>query len=226
MSDTNAAGRIAIYFAFVLFQLIVLLLRENRLHRLQSQATASGGGDLRLSPLNNYTLIRSVVVCGLVSALLFSGSAALQESSSTNALLLAHIGSFFAGISGLALSFLLGCLLLLKNRSLKTKKLSAYIDYLPPLESLDALMSRLIAVGFPFLSLGLLLGFFMAHQSWSSGWQSDPKVLFALLSWLWYALLLFFRQVFGWRGKRLAWLNIFGFAVVLLTLIGVHSQHA
>lgn len=134
------------------------------------------------------------------------------------------------GVLILFISTVASSLLLLQERSLKLKKNFPAFVHLPPLETLDRFVLKLILIGFPLFTMGLVLGIFLAHTSWPAHWQRDPMVLFAILCWLWYAALLEFRLAFGWRGRRLAWLNICGFAVVLFTIIGVellfhHTAH-
>jgi ABC-type transport system involved in cytochrome c biogenesis permease subunit len=138
-------------------------------------------------------------------------------------MLIVHIVCFLLGILFIFAAFILSVLLLLQNRRLKLKQPAAWMKLLPPLETIDRLILRLIIIGFPFITVGLVLGFLLAHHSWLSGWGGDPKVLFALACWLWYALLLQFRLAFGWRGTRLAWLNIFGFMVIVFTALGVEA---
>ena len=57
--------------------------------------------------------------------------------------------------------------------------------------------------------------------------MSDPKILLAFLTWLIYLLLIHYRLIAGWRGKKAAYLAIVGFVGVLVTfsLSGLHSFH-
>jgi ABC-type transport system involved in cytochrome c biogenesis permease subunit len=73
-------------------------------------------------------------------------------------------------------------------------------------------------VGFPFLTVGLLLGLVQAGRSWASLLGGDPLALFSLVMWLVYAATLSGRAVGRWRGRRAAYFAIAGFCVLLATL--------
>lgn len=81
---------------------------------------------------------------------------------------------------------------------------------------------RLIAVGFPFLTLGLLLGSVWGKYAWGDWWGWDPKELWSLICWLVYAL--YFHARFVWpKGYRIQHiLNILGLTCVIITLLWVN----
>lgn len=93
--------------------------------------------------------------------------------------------------------------------------------WLPPRSQIEHTMERTIALGFPWLTLGLLAGAIWAQNAWGRYWDWDPKETWALVTWLWYLLILHVRSLRNWRGKRLAVLTIFGFVMVIFTFIGV-----
>ena len=65
------------------------------------------------------------------------------------------------------------------------------------------------------------MGFAYASIVWRSPWNWDPKEIFSLVTWIIYASL-HERLAVGWRGRRAAWLSIFGFSAVLITFLGVN----
>ena len=77
-----------------------------------------------------------------------------------------------------------------------------------------------MVIGFPFLTLAILLGAFWANIAWGRYWGWDPKETASLVTWLIYAAYLHARAVRGWRGIRSAVLIIVGFVAVLLTFFG------
>ena len=89
------------------------------------------------------------------------------------------------------------------------------------LGEIEHTMERVVALGFPWLSLGILTGAIWAQTAWGRYWGWDPKESWALVTWLWYLLILHVRSLHTWRGHRLAWMVVAGFGVVLFTLIGV-----
>ena len=58
---------------------------------------------------------------------------------------------------------------------------------LPPLETLDRLTIATLTVGFPFLTVGLVLGALSARAAWGSVVAFDPLALFSLVMWVIYA---------------------------------------
>lgn len=88
-------------------------------------------------------------------------------------------------------------------------------------EEVERTMDRAVALGFPWLTLGLLTGAIWAQNTWGRYWGWDPKETWALVTWLWYLMILHVRPLRSWRGRRLAWLVVAGFGVVIFTFIGV-----
>lgn len=82
-------------------------------------------------------------------------------------------------------------------------------------------MERVVALGFPWLSLGILTGGIWAQKAWGRYWGWDPKETWTLITWLWYMLILHVRSLRAWRGRRLAGLVVAGFVLVIFTFIGV-----
>ncbi len=82
-------------------------------------------------------------------------------------------------------------------------------------------MERVVGLGFPFLTLSILTGAIWAQSAWGRYWGWDPKETWALITWLWYLLILHVRPLRKWRGRRLAALVLGGFVVVGFTFIGV-----
>ncbi len=79
-------------------------------------------------------------------------------------------------------------------------------------------IERVIALGFPWLTLSILTGAIWAQRAWGRYWGWDPKEIWALVSWLWYLMLLHLRP----RRRRTV-LTVVGFGVVIFTLIGLPS---
>ncbi len=91
---------------------------------------------------------------------------------------------------------------------------------LPRPEVLDEISYRAVVIGFPFLTLVIVLGAVWAQVAWGSYWSWDPKETASLFTWLLYGAYLHARVVRGWRGKRAAWLLVAGFGATLFTYFG------
>lgn len=81
----------------------------------------------------------------------------------------------------------------------------------------------MVCLGFPLLTLGLVLGAFWGKLAWGNWWNWDPKELWSLACWLTYAGYLHFRSLFGKKYPRInsLWV-ICGMAAILLTLLWVN----
>jgi cytochrome c-type biogenesis protein CcsB len=137
--------------------------------------------------------------------------------------LTSHVVTCFMGYAAFTIAFGCGLIYLLKNKEKGiVEKPSDFLGKLPALATLDTLIYQSIALGFVFLTIGIMTGSIWAHYAWGSYWSWDPKETWSLITWLVYAILLHSRYVRGWRGKRMAILTIIGFACVLFTYLGVN----
>jgi cytochrome c-type biogenesis protein CcsB len=91
----------------------------------------------------------------------------------------------------------------------------------PAATEVERAMERAVALGFPWLTLSILTGAIWAQQAWGRYWGWDPKETWALVTWLWFLLILHVRPLRRWRGRRLAGLTVAGLGVVLFTFVGV-----
>jgi cytochrome c-type biogenesis protein CcsB len=90
-------------------------------------------------------------------------------------------------------------------------------------EDLDEIGYRAIAIGYPIFTLGaLIFAMIWASEAWGRFWGWDPKEVWALITWLFYAAFLHLRLSRGWQGKKSAWLSVIGFLIVMFTLVGVN----
>ena len=90
------------------------------------------------------------------------------------------------------------------------------------LESLDNLSYRIIGLGFPLLTIGIISGAVWANEAWGSYWSWDPKETWALITWLVFAAYLHTRITKSWQGKGPAILASIGFIVVWVCYLGVN----
>ncbi len=91
---------------------------------------------------------------------------------------------------------------------------------LPKPEVVDEIGHKSVVVGFPFLTLVIVLGAIWADVAWGRYWSWDPKETASFLTWLVYGAYLHARVTRGWRGRRAALLLVLGFAATLFTYFG------
>lgn len=89
-------------------------------------------------------------------------------------------------------------------------------------ETLDNISYRVIGLGFPLLTIGIIAGAVWANEAWGSYWSWDPKETWALITWLVFAAYLHSRITRGWQGRRPAILAACGFVVVWVCYLGVN----
>ena len=90
------------------------------------------------------------------------------------------------------------------------------------LHSIDNWSYRIIGLGFPFLTVGIIAGGVWANEAWGSYWSWDPKETWALITWIIFATYLHSRITKGWEGKRTAILGSIGFFVIWICYLGVN----
>lgn len=89
-------------------------------------------------------------------------------------------------------------------------------------DTLDNISYRMIGLGFPLLTIGIIAGAVWANEAWGSYWSWDPKETWALITWLVFAAYLHARITKGWQGRRPAILAATGFMVVWICYLGVN----
>jgi cytochrome c-type biogenesis protein CcsB len=137
--------------------------------------------------------------------------------------LTSHVMTCFMGYAAFTIACGFGIMYFIKNLDRHAGSRSwSILRFLPAMNILDELIYQSTALGFVFLTLGIITGSVWAHYAWGSYWSWDPKETWSLITWLVYATMLHVRLVREWRGKRIALMAIIGFVCVLFTYLGVN----
>lgn len=81
----------------------------------------------------------------------------------------------------------------------------------------------LALIGFPLLTLGLILGAWWGKIAWGDWWNWDPKEMWSLASWMMILVYLHFRAIYGRRFPRInSTLFLLGLAAIIITLLWVN----
>lgn len=82
---------------------------------------------------------------------------------------------------------------------------------------------RLVCLGFPLLTLGLILGSYWGKKAWGDYWGWDPKELWSLASWLLFVGYFHFRYMFGRKHPRMnsIWV-LAGMTAIVITVLWVN----
>ena len=86
----------------------------------------------------------------------------------------------------------------------------------------DIWISRIVGIGFVFLTITIVLGAIWAEQAWGRYWSWDPKETWALVTWIVYAIYFHLQRQKAWQGKKGNILVVGGFILVLFTFFGVN----
>jgi cytochrome c-type biogenesis protein CcsB len=123
-------------------------------------------------------------------------------------------------------SFITGTILYAAIRLLTRKRISALLQPVVKkvnLDLVDEISYRSVLIGFPFFSLGgLVFAMIWAQIAWTRFWGWDPKEVWALITFLFYAAFLHLRLSKGWHGEKTAWLAVIGFIIIMFNLIVVN----
>lgn len=131
-----------------------------------------------------------------------------------------HVSTVFLGNGLFAITFVAAIMYLIQEHQIKQKRFGSFYSRLPSLATLDSINHYTLIWGFPFLTLGMITGSIYAQVALGSYWQWDPKEVWSLVTWLFYAALLHERLTVGWRGRRAALMSILCFCILLFTFVG------
>jgi ABC-type uncharacterized transport system permease subunit len=130
-----------------------------------------------------------------------------------------HISLIFAGYAALILSFAASLLYIVQSRNLKSKlknpTAGGFFSRLPSLEVIDDIGYKSLILGFPFMTLGLVMGAVIAERRFGPMYFVHPKVMLSLLLWIVYVVLIYTRWSSGWRGRRAAYLATVAFIAAI-----------
>ncbi len=110
----------------------------------------------------------------------------------------------------------------LETVSISSQKVTLSPQRLSLADTLDNISYRIIGLGFPLLTIGIIAGAVWANEAWGSYWSWDPKETWALITWLVFAAYLHARITKGWQGRKPAILAASGFVVVWVCYLGVN----
>jgi len=132
----------------------------------------------------------------------------------------AHFLMAMLAYSLFTLAALHAVLMAAAEKRLHKGRLSRALASLPPLLTMEALLFRLIHIAFALLTATLISGIFFSEALFGKPLPFNHKTVFAILSWVIYALLLTGRHFRGWRGRLALRWTLTGFVALLLAYVG------
>jgi ABC-type uncharacterized transport system permease subunit len=129
-----------------------------------------------------------------------------------------HILVSLLAYSLLGLAFLQALLLSIQNHHLRNRNPGGFIRALPPLQTMESLLFQMIATGFVLLTLALVTGILFLDDIFAQ--HLVHKTVLSIIAWVVFAILLWGRWRFGWRGRVAIRWTIGGFIFLMLAYFG------
>lgn len=132
--------------------------------------------------------------------------------------MLLHIMFSILAYSLLSIAAVQALLLYIQDSALHNKHPGGFVRSLPPLETMEVLLFRIIALGFVILSIALLSGIIYMQDMFAQ--HIVHKTILSIIAWLLFATLLWGRWRYGWRGRIAIRWTYSGFIILMLAYFG------
>jgi ABC-type uncharacterized transport system permease subunit len=158
-----------------------------------------------------------MIMAGAVAAVTIQGPEgnALQRQ---NWEIGAHIVLSVVAYALLTIAVALAVALALLDRRLRSRRALGWMKALPSVEALEAGTFQALIAGFSILTLALFSGFIFVEDLFAQ--HLIHKTVLSCLAWIVFAVLLFGRWRFGWRGRTAASWTLSGFSLLALAYFG------
>jgi ABC-type uncharacterized transport system permease subunit len=171
------------------------------------------------------TLVLLLLVRVMPSAEAVTGGLT-PDAPAMGALGMTHVLLAALGVTSFALAAVIEVLYLLQEQRLRRKQLGQLRGGVS-LDTLDKLAARCISIGFPLFTVALVTGaLWVARLGLLREGSVRVEHVFAVASWLCFAVLIAARAGAGWQGRRAAWLTVGGFGGVMLVVLGYVVRYA
>lgn len=233
--DTAQKGKRSFFLELILYFLVVVVgfILATSAFRI-SDYSASYQFENQQGEVQVYDYVMPAIVVP-IDAKPVTGTAGSYEPANHYAGLLEIPNNIeTAKLNSVLWSFVIGSVLYLLIRLITRKKIAQLLQPLTNkvnLSLMDEISYRSVVIGFPLFALGgLFFAMIWAQIAWSRFWGWDPKEVWALITFLFYAAFLHLRIGKEWTGEKTAWLAIIGFGTIIfnqifvnLVIAGLHS---
>lgn len=158
-----------------------------------------------------------VVIAGIVAATTVEGAGgyALEQQ---NWEIGAHIVLSTVAYALVTIAVALAIAFVLLDRRLRNRRPLGWLRMLPSVEALEAATFQALAAGFVVLTFALFSGFIFVEDLFAQ--HLIHKTVMSCLAWVVFAVVLFGRWRFGWRGRVATTWALSGFALLALAYFG------
>jgi len=129
-----------------------------------------------------------------------------------------HIVLSLVAYALLSIAVLQAGLLAIQEHHLRSRRPGGFIRALPPMQTMEQLLFQILTLGFVLLSLSLLSGFLFIDDLFAQ--HLVHKTALSLFAWGVFAMLLWGRYRFGWRGRTAIYWTLAGFVFLMLAYFG------
>ena len=172
------------------------------------------------------TALRQPVECLAIVVFPFASIALLLRASSNQHHYLTNLSSglethillSIVAYSILSIAAVQSLLLYAQDYHLHKKQPAGFIRALPSLETMENLLFKMITLGFILLTISLLSG--MPYLEDIQQQHLTHKIILSSIAWVIFAILLFGRWKFGWRGQVAIQWTLGGFILLMLAYFG------
>ncbi|MGD8709435.1 MAG: cytochrome c biogenesis protein CcsA [Ectothiorhodospiraceae bacterium] len=129
-----------------------------------------------------------------------------------------HILLSVLAYSTLGIAAVQALLLAVQEHQLRHRRPGGFVSTLPPLQTMEDLLFRILRLGFFILTLALLSGLFFVHDLFAQ--HLVHKTVLSIVAWVVFGVLLWGRARFGWRGQTAIRWTLGGFVLLALAYFG------
>ena len=129
-----------------------------------------------------------------------------------------HVFLSITAYALLAIAVCQSVLLKIQEHHLHARRINAFINKLPPLQTMERLLFQSLRIGFYLLTLSLITGFIFIDDFFAQ--HLIHKTVLSIIAWMIFATLVFGRTVFGWRGKQAITATQVGFGLLVIAYYG------
>ena len=129
-----------------------------------------------------------------------------------------HVLISILAYSLLTMASVQAVLLAILDKQLHERKAGTFVRAMPPLQTMETLLFEMIGVGFALLTAALFSGFYYLEDMFMQ--HVAHKTVLSILSWIFFAILLWGRVKFGWRGRKAIRWTLGGFVTLMLAYFG------
>jgi len=156
-----------------------------------------------------------IVIAGILLTIL---KPEIQAATSNIRGLQFHIVFSLFAFSVLTIAAIQSVLLFKQERQLRNAEIDSMTRALPPLHDSEKFLFQTISIGFILLSIALITGFIFLENMFEQ--DVAHKTILSCLAWVLFAVLLWGRWQFGWRGQTAIRWTLGGFALLILAYLG------